>query len=385
MDIQTLTIVTCVTAATTAAAMGTMARFSPTDACVRDWAYSGLLFFINSLLGLLTLLTVLPPWAVVVANSCTIAGYGLLVSGLRQYLGLSAGYRWVWVFAAAALVLNAVPAVQASLPLRLLVGWPLIALSCFAGAWLALRAPAARRSWVLLGMGVWLGLYGSQQALRVGLLLQAQISGQPMDWNSPLMTAGRLLFFLFILLTTVLCALLVLQDKVSALRRSADLDPLTGWFNRRAMHRLLDAEFARAQRQGSGLQLLVFDIDHFKAVNDHHGHAVGDRALCHVTQVVAQALRGYDQRFRIGGEEFAVCVPGGQALGLAERLRARVEAKPLSLEAVALHLTVSVGWGEVLPADASWEAALQRADVALYTAKQAGRNRVEPSSEGLAG
>lgn len=385
MDIQTLTIVTCVTAATTAAALGAMVRFCPSDACARDWAGSGLLFFANSALGMLTLLTVLPPWVVVLANACTVAGYGLVVTGLRQYLGQSSGRRWVWGLSAVVLALNALPAVQESLPLRLLVGWPVIALCCFWGSALALGAPATRRSWLLVGVGVWLALYGSQQALRVGLLLRAHIGGTPLDWGSPLMTAGRLLFFVFILVTAVLCALLVLQDKVRALQSGADLDPLTGWFNRRAMHRVLDAEWARARRQGSPLQLLVFDIDHFKAVNDRYGHAVGDQALQHVTQAVSQALRGYDQRFRMGGEEFVVCVPGEQGAQLAERVRARVASVPLWVAGESIPLTVSIGGGALRASDAGWEAVLQRADQRLYAAKQAGRNRVVWESEGFSG
>ncbi len=387
MDMLTLTVVTCLTAATMAIAMGAMARFSPSDACLRDWACAGLLFLGNGLLGLVAVSLPLPSWVVVLANACTIAGYLFVWSGLRLYLGHPPAHRWVGVVTATVALLNLLPAVGASLTLRLLVGWPVIAATCYATVGLVLRTPRHRRSPALTVMAVWMALYGSQQAVRVILLLQAVLTGQPMDWNSVLMTAGRLLFFLFILLTAMLCALLVIQDKAAALKRSADVDPMTGWFNRRAMGRMLGAELARARRQGSGLHLLVFDIDHFKRINDQHGHAVGDAAICHVTCLVAQELRDYDLRFRIGGEEFVVGVPSAQALMLAERLRARVAGSPLLMGELQVPITVSVGCGEAGPTDTTWEALLQRADAALYQAKRGGRNRVaqaprpDPGSE----
>lgn len=386
MDIQTLTIVTSVTAATMAVALGAMARFSPSDPCLRDWSAAGALFLINSLVGIVAVADPLPPWSVAAANLCTIAGYLLVWSGLRRFLGHSPAHRWVIGIAAVSLALLALPAMRSSLPLRLLVGWPVIAGTCFAMAWLMLRVPRPQRTPALTGLAAWMAVYGSQQALRVALLAHAMAVGQPIDWNSVLMTAGRLLFFLFILVTMPWCALLVIQDKAAALRRHADLDSLTGWFNRRSMAGMLAAEVARARRQGSGLHLLVFDIDHFKTINDQHGHGVGDSALRHVTQRVAEALREYDLRFRIGGEEFVVCVPGAQATAAAERLRVHVATSPLDVAGQPLTITVSVGCAALGPGDAGWEGLLQRADEALYRAKREGRNRVSaaPLSEPVA-
>jgi len=379
MDILTLTVVTCLTAATMAVAMGAMARFNPSDTCLRDWAFAGLLFLGNGVLGLVALSLPLPPWVVVMANACTIAAYLFVWSGLRAYLGLPSVHRWVWAVTSAVVLVSILPAVRASLTWRLLVGWPVIAATCYVAAALILQVPRRERSAALVAMAVWMGLYASQQALRVVLLLRTVLSGEAMDWNSVLMTAGRLLLFLFILLTSMLCALLVIQQKAAALKRSADVDPLTGWFNRRAMGQLLGAELARARRTGSELHLLVFDIDHFKRVNDQHGHAAGDAAIRHVTHAVAQELRDYDLRFRIGGEEFVIGVPGGQSMVLAERLRASVEATQFKAGEVLVPISVSVGCGAVLATDTSWESVLQRADAALYEAKRNGRNRVGPT------
>jgi diguanylate cyclase (GGDEF)-like protein len=131
------------------------------------------------------------------------------------------------------------------------------------------------------------------------------------------------------------------------------------------------------------MYMLVFDIDHFKAINDRHGHALGDEALCHVTVLAAGVVRGCDSLFRIGGEEFAVLLgapDAAHARAIAERLREQVETHPLHAGGCAVPMTVSVGVAALDPADASWEDVLARADAALYHAKQHGRNRVSIAS-----
>jgi len=121
------------------------------------------------------------------------------------------------------------------------------------------------------------------------------------------------------------------------------------------------------------------DIDHFKSINDRHGHSVGDAAICHVATLAAGALRGYDALFRIGGEEFAVLVSGGSLAdlqGIAQRLREVVANTPLPAQGLAVPMTVSVGLAMASEADGQWEEVLKRADEAMYHAKRHGRNRV---------
>jgi diguanylate cyclase (GGDEF)-like protein len=133
---------------------------------------------------------------------------------------------------------------------------------------------------------------------------------------------------------------------------------------------------------------ITFDIDHFKAINDRYGHGLGDAAICHVTALSARVLRGYDALFRIGGEEFAVLVVGenlGAVCGIAERLREVVAGGPLTVDGVAVAMTVSVGVAALDPHDHKWEDILRRADEALYYAKQHGRNRVSVHGRDLAG
>jgi diguanylate cyclase (GGDEF)-like protein len=160
-------------------------------------------------------------------------------------------------------------------------------------------------------------------------------------------------------------------------------DALTGLQNRRALLAALVAEQARVQRGSDGWALLLIDIDHFKRVNDQHGHAVGDQVLTRVANVLQQSSREVDVVARMGGEEFCVLAPmtplHGAAL-LAERLRQAVEASAGEGEvSVTISVGISLAW---VDAEDSADAAVARADVALYRAKAAGRNRVELPGEG---
>jgi diguanylate cyclase (GGDEF)-like protein len=127
------------------------------------------------------------------------------------------------------------------------------------------------------------------------------------------------------------------------------------------------------------MAVLMIDIDHFKRLNDSHGHAVGDRALLHLATVMGSKLREIDHLARWGGEEFLALLPAtgaDEAQALAERLCERVRSMPLATEAGRLPLTASVGVAEWLGPHDSLQALIGRADEALYAAKRDGRDRV---------
>ncbi|UGB39082.1 diguanylate cyclase [Frateuria soli] len=167
------------------------------------------------------------------------------------------------------------------------------------------------------------------------------------------------------------------------LHRLAMTDPLTGIANRRHIEQLAQRALDHACANGESLCVLVLDVDHFKAVNDAFGHAVGDQVLLRVAQACKQALRRFDMVGRLGGEEFLVVLPDTTlevALQIAERLRRKVESLPLANLAPGLHITASVG-AALADHDADDLAELvRRADNAMYRAKDAGRNRVEVGS-----
>ncbi|HSN93256.1 MAG TPA: GGDEF domain-containing protein [Anaeromyxobacteraceae bacterium] len=179
------------------------------------------------------------------------------------------------------------------------------------------------------------------------------------------------------------------------LAESALQDPLTGLYNRRHFEERLGAELAAAQRHARPVSLLLVDIDHFKSVNDRHGHLAGDEALKRVGAVLGGALRKEDVLARYGVEEFVVIARETGLAGagaLAERIRQAVERAPLTWEGSEVGLTVSVGVTVAagIPeyvAGRTDRELFQSADRALYAAKQGGRNRVvvAPFDPGSAG
>ena len=165
----------------------------------------------------------------------------------------------------------------------------------------------------------------------------------------------------------------------------ARTDALTGLPNRRSFLETLQRDLARAERRGEPLTLMSLDIDHFKTINDRYGHAAGDLALQRTAETLAAHVRSGDMAARIGGEEFALAchaIGGQETLILAERLRAAVEATEVIFDAQRIALTVSIGVAERDEAGDDVENLLRKADLALYVAKQQGRNRVCTSAAG---
>ncbi|MGJ7457458.1 sensor domain-containing diguanylate cyclase [Halomonas sp. RA08-2] len=167
------------------------------------------------------------------------------------------------------------------------------------------------------------------------------------------------------------------------LAKQAMTDPLTGLGNRRYLEDQAAREIARAQRSGAPLSLIVVDLDHFKRVNDTHGHDVGDLVLQAFASTVRPQLRDGDVLCRMGGEEFAVLLPDTtreQAMQVAERLRQAIEESPAEvgdegIEGGRLAYSASLGVTLVSAGERSLKPAIKRADQGLYAAKEAGRNR----------
>ena len=168
-----------------------------------------------------------------------------------------------------------------------------------------------------------------------------------------------------------------------SLRFEALHDHLTGLWNRGAVLNLLQREEQRRQRSGDALGVIMVDVDHFKAINDSHGHLVGDVVLTEVAKRLTASVRGYDSVGRYGGEEFLIIVPGCNPQGLiisAERLRGVIAETPINSASGQIPVTISVGLVSVGPGNlkpVEHIALVQAADSALYRAKAKGRNRVE--------
>ena len=185
--------------------------------------------------------------------------------------------------------------------------------------------------------------------------------------------------------TTLIFGFVLLSSgqSVANLRGAAMADHLTGLPKRRAVEHRVNAEFANSDEAGIGAALAVFDIDHFKGVNDVHGHDVGDEVLKHVAATLSKSLRKSDFVARLGGEEFVALLHDTDAEGfrlVADRVRAAVEASPLERDGQLIKVTISAGLAPLPTRDATESACFKRlfalADAALYRAKDSGRNQV---------
>lgn len=192
---------------------------------------------------------------------------------------------------------------------------------------------------------------------------------------------GLSLLTLALLLSSTYVMLNHLGEKLDAaqgaLLEASIRDELTGLHNRRYLMARLNEEFERARRKGTALGLLMMDIDHFKIVNDTFGHPAGDEVLRSIAQTLASMLREYDVGGRYGGEEFAVVLAEttpADMVKMAERIREKIEQLDDHGNATGIHVTISIGVA-VLKDDDTTETLLQRADAALYRAKEEGRNR----------
>ena len=156
-------------------------------------------------------------------------------------------------------------------------------------------------------------------------------------------------------------------------------DPLTTAANRRAFNEILSQEFSRFKRSQKEYALIMIDLDHFKSINDQHGHSVGDQVLIEVTERCKDNIRVHDILARLGGEEFCILLPytdSDQAKKVAERLREKIEIKPIIVDGLRVKVTISVGISLVSTCDEDGHQAMERADQKLFQAKESGRNQI---------
>ena len=265
---------------------------------------------------------------------------------------------------------------------RLALGAPLLALLSLHVAYSILRrdGPLRAADWLTGGLFI---------VSAIPMLLRALIElAAPLIDAEPARAFGRNLFFLTgsgLPMIGTIGFLLMCNDRINdELKRLAMLDPLTGVFNRRTFEERAQHVIAEAERGLYPLSLLAVDIDHFKRVNDEFGHEGGDEALRLVVALMQQTLAEGQILSRIGGEEFAVLLPGAdedEASAIAEGLRCHLESHAVDVDGRGLHLKISVGVATLEPGLENLSTLLRAADRALYAAKRAGRNRVTTSSE----
>jgi diguanylate cyclase (GGDEF)-like protein len=308
------------------------------------------------------------------ANAITVVGFALMRRGTERFCGLAARDREQLLVLAPTLALLAwLSPNEADAPLRIVTAYGVQALMLARTLWL-IRPALARE----FGRPTMLGILVPAGALVLVLVVLAM--RQVLAWPKPTemqaatganfavmvsYISGAALFSFGFL--TMVTRRLVVRLAVASMR-----DELTGLLNRRAMNEALMRLWARQQRSPTALSALVIDLDDFKRVNDTQGHARGDEVLRQVARLLEGELRAGDLVGRAGGEEFWVFLPDTppeQAAVLAERLRQRVAE-------ATLGTTLSVGLAALGSGDSSAMQVIERADAALYRAKQTGRNRV---------
>lgn len=321
----------------------------------------------------------LPPWLLWQgADLAVLLSFSLLRSGLCRL------YRQPWRWRQDLLLLSLA-----------LAGYALLQpgaadLRAFTTLFSAVAAALA----LLLAWDVWTALLQAFRRRRVAALLALPFAGAaavmlarlaPLEGQAvqPVLDpVGSL--WAFAVLTLVLNACMVaavLARLLQVMAERAATDPLTGLLNRRAFDAQLQREAARSQRQGGVYALLLIDLDHFKRLNDELGHAAGDEALREAAARLRSGLREMDSLARYGGEEFVALLPGcspAQALALAERLRIALQQPDCWIRGERRRLSASLGLAHSsqLPRGVNPAQLLERADAALYQAKQAGRNQV---------
>lgn len=183
----------------------------------------------------------------------------------------------------------------------------------------------------------------------------------------------------FIIVATLSVMWMEIETLQAALVRAARIDSLTGLQNRASVLAAFDREMSRCERSATSFSLAIFDLDHFKRLNDQYGHPFGDRVLKAFAGVLKAGIRKHDTVGRYGGEEFALLMPGTgkeTALRVAERLRRVLEARGITVDGERVGVTVSGGVSTYREDGADWDSLFSAADDALYKAKEAGRNRI---------
>jgi diguanylate cyclase (GGDEF)-like protein len=379
LDTPTLAFVTGLAGFVLAAAMAGIRLAGMRNPALACWGFAGLAFGMGHQLGHLFLtldLGVPRGVALGIANGLIALTHVLLLAGVRAYLGRP---TWLPVLLALASVLVLVGALWDAMDVLrtrvLVLSGFYLATDLFSGSqlWRArsdgltlFRRFAAS---VFVFNGVFLGVRFAYAASTQSLT------------SSFVQDPFQILFFVvslvFIYVLTLVLSLLMFRGAEVELQRLVHRDPMTGLFNRRSLFEHASREQARCERHGTPLSLVMLDIDRFKSVNDGHGHAAGDEVICQAAGRIAGELRDTDSAFRLGGEEFLVLLPAtglDAAVAVAERLRGAISGT--AMHSTGARVTASLGVTELVRGAEDWEAALRRADAALYRAKREGRDRV---------
>jgi diguanylate cyclase (GGDEF)-like protein len=349
-------------------------NYPPTIKGLREWAAAPVILFLATLL--FGARGTIPNFlSIVVGNLFLLSGAALLYFGSQRFLGRKASVKlWAGLILVALAPLFWFSVVAPHYGVRIGIISALMASMSFAHALVILRH--APRTFSTYFTATSLLVLALAQALRFRSAFGLAATDGIFDNFQPEQTAYITIYSLTILTTTIGTVLMATDRLRGELEHLATHDSLTGALNRRALIEACELELARCRRNDKVMALLMIDLDHFKAINDTHGHPVGDRVLVDFVARVKSLLRQPDRLGRFGGEEFVALLPEtspDEARVVAERLRATIEASAGELPPCSVSIGITVS----RPDDAGLDRMLTEADAALYQAKRGGRNRVE--------
>jgi diguanylate cyclase (GGDEF)-like protein len=329
---------------------------------------------------LLSLRDQVSPWiSIVVANACIALAFAAYAVSLQRFYRLRPWPLWLGGLSLAAIGVSVYWGIlQPAFTLRLIAISVVLALMLGHCAWLLYRQADARGPLRHVAGGAFSIAAGIMAYRSVVLVFDpTQVTTVFQLTHVQLLTyaVGAVLP----VVATVGFLLLCTERSQRELERAARIDYLTGCYNRRAIEELGAQALAAARRHGMPLAVLVLDIDHFKRINDELGHAAGDEALVQAVHRLREGLRTEDVLGRLGGEEFILLMPNtdsASAVAAGERIRQSFSGLPLRLGEDARTVTLSIGVAVLAPADRRFSQLLQRADRAMYAAKNAGRDLV---------
>jgi diguanylate cyclase (GGDEF)-like protein len=381
LDPRTTVLIGSITSGLMAMVLTLLARATPLPVPgLRTWVAGSWLVFAGLLL--LGLRDWIPPLATItLGNGAFVLAYVVWLAGTRQHFGERLRWGpWLLAWLAMAGAVTWFAYAQPSYRMRLVV---VAGLCCFISvhhALVLLRYPQAERFGRTLGITLvtsWLGILAAVYAARTAHAAFFPQGDSGLLSQDPVQIVYTASFTVCNLLLVIGFATMASDHVRARIEEQAIRDPLTGTLNRQALLECLERERTRHGRTGQPFCVAMLDVDHFKKINDGHGHPVGDRVLVHLCRRMAALVRPHDVVARYGGEEFVVVMPQTrlpEAALVAERLlREAVGGDDQALPA----FTVSIGLAESAADDATADATIARADVALYQAKARGRNRLE--------
>ena len=377
LDPRTLIVASLVSAALLGSVSIVFAAMRGSSRVIGGWGVV-MLLLAAGMLGL-ALRGLIPDWvSIAAANTTIVAALVVALRSLRRFLGSTPRDLLGWGLTGALFAYLLLFSVTwpSNVARTVAISTAIAIMAVRAALLLRHLAPAACRLSCRFTEIVFWAAAAMTAARGVSILL---VPSDDVMAPGSLNAATFLFYAAFIIVATLGVMWMEIESLQGDLVRSAHYDSLTGIYNRGTFLEECARELSRCARGGPAFSLAVFDLDHFKLVNDRHGHPVGDRVLKSFAEVLRASIRKHDTVGRYGGEEFALLMPNtgkDTAARVAERVRREVEARGVMAEGRRIEVTVSDGIASYGADGEDWDTLLSAADSALYAAKDAGRNRI---------